>query len=171
MQNYIKKIVLFSLAAGLVFSFSCDNENGIETRTFEDELAELDSMLNKKIEAGYDIDTTDLGVYYIVREEGEGPLPRQGDTCFIDYMAFFPNGTLFDDSENHHPQGIWKFLYGEPNMIPGLKSGIGRMNEGAKHEMMIPSNLAYGEKGNKDIPPYTTLIYITKMHHVGPVDE
>ena len=171
MQKYIKKIAFYIVALGLVFNLSCINGEETEERTFDDELAELDSMLQRKIEAGYDIDTTNLGVYYIVREEGEGPLPVQGDTCFIDYLAYFPNGTLFDASDDHHPQGIWQFLYGTPDMIPGLKNGIGRMNEGAIHEMMIPSNLAYGEKGNATIPPYTTLIYIVEMHDLGKVEE
>lgn len=171
MQKYFKTITFFLIFAGLGFAFSCNNENGIELRTFEDELAELDSILNKKIEAGYDIDTTSLGVYYIVRHEGEGPLPSKGDTCFIDYLAYFTNGTLFDSSDEHHPQGIWKFLYGEPDMIPGLKNGIGQMNEGAIHEMMILSNLAYGEKGTGTIPPYTTLIYIVEMNELIPVEE
>lgn len=171
MQKYFKTITFILIAAGLSFAFSCNNENGIESRTFEDELAELDSMLNRKIEAGYDIDTTNLGVYYIVKQEGEGPLPVQDDTCSIDYLAYFPNGNLFDSSDDHHPKGIWKFLYGEPDMIPGLKNGIGRMNEGAIHEMMIPSNLAYGEKGTGTIPPYTTLIYIVEMHELGKVEE
>lgn len=171
MQNYIKTISLILIIAGLLFAFSCDDKDETETRTFQDELSELDSMLKRKIDAGYDIDTTDLGVYYIVREEGEGPLPVRGDTCFIDYLAYFPNGTLFDASNDHHPQGIWKFLYGEPDMIPGLKNGIGRMNEGAIHEMMILSNLAYGEKGTGTIPPYTTLIYIVEMHELNPVEE
>jgi FKBP-type peptidyl-prolyl cis-trans isomerase FkpA len=171
MQKYIKPISLILIVTGLVFAFSCDNKDEIETRTFEEEQAELDSILHKKIEDGYDIDTTDLGVYYIVREEGEGPLPGRGDTCFIDYRAFYTDGTLFDASDSHHTQGIWKFLYGEPDMIPGLKNGIGRMNEGAIHEMMILSNLAYGERGTSTIPPYTTLVYIVEMHELNPVEK
>lgn len=171
MQKYIKKIAISIMAVGLVFSLSCLNENGTEERTFEDELAELDSMLDKLAEAGYDIDTTSIGVYYIIKEEGEGPFPQPGDTCFIDYLGYFPDGTLFDRSEDYHSNGIWKFIYGNPDMIPGLKSGLGRMNEGAKIEMIIPSNLAYGAKGTANIPPYTTLIYLSKMHELNPVND
>ncbi|HKL34308.1 MAG TPA: FKBP-type peptidyl-prolyl cis-trans isomerase [Tangfeifania sp.] len=171
MQKYIKKIAFYIVALGLVFNLSCINGEETEERTFDDELAELDSMLNKLTEAGYDIDTTSIGVYYIVKEEGEGPFPQPGDTCFIDYLGYFADGTLFDRSEDYHTNGIWKFLYGEPDMIPGLKSGIGRMNEGAEIEMFILSNLAYGESGTRNIPPFTTLIYLSKMHELNPVDD
>lgn len=171
MQKYIKKIAFSILTVGLVFSLSCINDNGIEERTFEEELAELDSMLYKLTENGYDIDTTELGVFYIVKEPGEGPLPQPGDTCYIDYIGYFSDGTLFDRSDYYHSNGIWKFIYGNPDMIPGLKSGLGRMNEGAKIEMIIPSNLAYGEKGTSNIPPFTTLIYLSKMHELNPVND
>jgi len=171
MQKYIKIFTFILIIAGLFFYTSCIDDNDIESRDFDDEKAELDSMLNKLTEAGYDIDTTSIGVYYIVKEEGEGPFPQPGDTCFIDYLGYFADGTLFDRSEDYHTNGIWKFLYGEPDMIPGLKSGIGRMNEGAEIEMFILSNLAYGESGTRNIPPFTTLIYLSKMHELNPVDD
>ena len=173
MQKYIKKIAFYIMAIGLVFTLSCINGGETEERTFDDELAELDSMLQKLIDSGYDIDTTNIGVYYIIKEEGEGPFPKPGETCVIDLQGFFPNGNKFIDSKDYYTNGRWKFLYGQRqwHMTPGLESGIGQMNEGAKIEMIIPSNLAFGEKGTKTIPPYTTLIYKSKMHELNPVDD
>lgn len=174
MQNYIQKIGIFFIVAGLVFTFSCINENEIEQRSFEEELSELDSMLNKLIVKGYDLDTTNLGVYYIVKEEGEGPFPVKGDTCFIEYKTFLLNGQLIESSFDLHTNGKSIFLLGVsgiPSMTPGWENGIKRMNAGSKIDFYVPSNLAYGKDGTKSIPPYSTLIYRTIMHDLGPVDE
>lgn len=171
MQKYIAKTGLFVLALSLILNLSCEKEEVIEKRTFEDELAELDSMLADRIADGYDIDTTELGVFYIVRDTGHGPFPEKGDTCFIKYRGYFPNGTLFDASQEYHPEGVWKFLYREPDIITGFESGIGHMNEGSELEMIIPSSLGYGEKGSANVPPYTTLIYVAEMIKLRPAEE
>jgi FKBP-type peptidyl-prolyl cis-trans isomerase FkpA len=171
MKKYIQTVVFFITITVLFFNSSCIDNNEIEPRTFDDELAELDAMITKLEESGFDVDTTDIGVYYIVEEEGEGPFPKDGDTCFIDFRGYFKDGILFHDSEDYHTNGIWKFIFGKPDMIPGLKSGLKQMNEGAKIEMIIPSNLAYGDKGTANIPPFTTLIYESKMHELNPVEE
>lgn len=173
MQKYTRKFACILTAIGLIISFSCSKESETEKRTFEQEQVELDSMIKNFIEDGYDIDTTELGVYYFVREKGEGPFPKTGDHCVIDLQGFLPNGNKFIDSKEFYTNGKWEFEYGQRqwHMTPGLESGIGRMNEGAKIQMIIPSILAFGENGTKDIPPYTTLIYISKMYELNPVDD
>ncbi len=140
-----------------------------EPRTPEMEQAEINQFLKNLEENGVDIDTTDLGVYYIIiNEEGIGTFPAEGDTCFMEYTGFFLDGTVFDTSHDHFPNGIWEFNYLEISLIPGFDDGIALLNKGAEIDMIIPSNLAYGA-GNEGIPPYTTLLFATKMHDLKPV--
>ena len=140
-----------------------------EPRTPEMEAAEIDQVLKKLVEEGYDIDTTDLGIYYVVEEEGTGLFPAAGDTCFMEYTGYFIDGAVFDTSHDHFPNGIWEFNYLENSLIPGFEDGIALLNKGAEINMIIPSSLAYGPGGTSGIPPYTTLLFAAKMHDLKPV--
>ena len=165
-----KTIKTIAILFVFIFSISSCLNNGsdIEPRTPEMEQAELNEFL-KKLEAdGFDVDTTDLGIYYVVQEAGEGLFPVEGDTCFMEYAGFFLDGSVFDTSHDHFPNGIWQFNYKETSLIPGFEDGIALLNKGAEIDMIIPSNLAYGA-GTSSIPPYTTLLFATKMHDLKPV--
>ena len=140
-----------------------------EPRTPEMEAAEIDAVLKKLEDEGHDIDTTDLGIYYIVREEGTGPFPAERDTCYMEYTGYFIDGAVFDTSHDHFPNGIWEFNFKEISLIAGFEDGIALLNKGAEIDMIIPSSLAYGPLGTSGIPPYTTLLFATKMHDLKPV--
>jgi FKBP-type peptidyl-prolyl cis-trans isomerase FkpA len=161
-------IVILSL---FFFTFSCAPEE--EERTSEMEWEELNALLKKYENEGYDVDTTDLSVFYVLlNDEGQGPLPEIGDSCFVSYIGFLPGGKKFEDSKDIFPKGIWYFSYDvkkEVHEVIGLTDGIGYLNKGAEAEIIIPSNMAYGSKGTKDIPPYTTLIYRVKVVDLRPL--
>lgn len=172
MLKYLKKIVVFFVSANLILMLSCNTGEEVEKRTFDDERMELDSMINKLMEEGFDIDTTD-GVYYIVKEKikEEGPFPTPGDTCYIEYRLYLPSGQLIRESYDYNTSGIIIFLFGEPgvpDMTPGWANGIRKMNKGSEMDFYVPSNLAYGSSGTQLVPPFTTLIYRTKMHDLRP---
>lgn len=171
MEKKIKNLAIILLASTMLTGNSCLTPDP-EPRTEEMEMEEIAEIIYEWQEDGFDVDETNLGVYYIVREKGEGSYPQEGDTCFIDYLGYLSNGNLFETSKQYHPpNGIWQFTYRPEDVIPGLVNGIGRMNKGAKIEMVIPSDLAYGSSGTNLIPPYTPLIYVTKMHDLRPVDN
>ena len=50
-------------------------------------------------------------------------------------------------------------------MIAGLEDAIGRMREGQRALVILPSYLAWGEKGSSTgiIPPFTTVIYEVEL--------
>lgn len=169
MSAKLNKILILSFF--LIIICSCKKEENNQSRTMEQELAELNAFILEKEANGLDVDTTDVGVYYIIRKEGEGPFPERGDTCYISYLSYFLNGKLYESSNDIFPNGIWKFIYKEADMIPGLINGIGQMNKDAKTDIIIPSYLAYGDKQEGTIPPFTTLIYVTTMHDLRPVKD
>ena len=171
MYDTIKSLSLSSLIFLLLLT-SCldDNEPQIE-RTAAMEQSELNQALENIITEGYDIDTSELGIYYVVHELGEGPTVQEGDTCSMEYAGYLLDGTLFDASIDYYPDGIWEFVYKENPLIPGFEDGIALMNAGMELDMIIPSEFGYGSTGYGIIKPYTPLLFSVIMHDVKPKTE
>jgi FKBP-type peptidyl-prolyl cis-trans isomerase FkpA len=146
---------------------SCVNTDEPE-RTAETEQQELNEAIAKLEKANYNVDTTDLGVFYIMNKMGTGAYPQKSDTCYLIYTGFFLNGVIFDASAYYFQDSIWKFNYLEVNLIPGFNDGIALLNKGAEADIIIPSNLAYGSSGYGEIPPYTPLVFSMKMRDLRP---
>jgi FKBP-type peptidyl-prolyl cis-trans isomerase FkpA len=152
--------------------FSCIEPIGEpEERTPSLEAFELNQVLANIEADGYDLDTTDLGIYYIVHKEGEGNFPEPGDTCRLEYSGFFLDGVIFDASAFHYADSTWEFVYKEIDLISGFDDGIALMNKGAEIDMIIPSGLAYGEYGSGNIPPYSPIMFSAKMRDIKPPVE
>lgn len=158
---------------GLIFSFlfvlglltSCIDVD-TEDRTYTDEMLELNELLSSLVANGYDIDTTALGVYYIVVEEGTGACPADGDTISINYNGYFADGTLFDSSDDWATDGVWEFVYGEQSLISGFADALSVMKAGSQMQFIIPSDLAYGSYGYGSIGAYQTLVFAIEMHEI-----
>lgn len=166
MKFNLKTFQILIAVVAILFTSSCldDSEDTIQ-RTQADELNELNALLQNMVQNNVDIDTTNSGVYYIIHEEGSGPLVEPYDTVVIEYEGYFTDGTLFDASSNASPDGKWEFVYMEQSLIQGFNDGLAIMNKGAEVELIIPSSLAYGASGFPPvIGPYQTLIFGVKLH-------
>lgn len=105
------------------------------------------------------VKTTASGLQYKVITEGKGVAPKATDVVMVNYEGRLIDGTVFDSS----------YERGEPvefalnQVIPGWTEGLQLMKPGAKYELYIPSDLAYGESGNPDIEPNSTLIFTVEL--------
>ncbi len=170
MQKLIYVLMLFIITISLFSIMSCEKDE-VGSRTREIEMEELKKQLEQLEKDGVDIDTTNLSVFYFLMKEGNGPVPKVGDSCFVKYIGFLPNGNKIEDSnEIHPPEGIWGFIYKPSHKVIGLISGIGQMNQGSIIQMYITSDLAHGSKGTTGIPPFTTLIYRAEMIRLKPAN-
>ena len=104
--------------------------------------------------------TTDSGLQYKVLEAGEGPKPSATDTVSVNYRGTLIDGTEFDSS----------YKRGQPvsfpvnGVISGWTEALQLMSEGAKWELYIPSDLAYGPGGTGGpIGPNATLIFEVEL--------
>ncbi len=167
-----KTVAIFLTISSIFFATSClDVDDNPISRTPELEMRELNEALLSLVEDGYDIDTTDLGIYYIMNEEGEGPLAQEGDTLSIEYSGYLLSGIVFDASGYHYQDAIWTFVFDTTQLVPGFSDGISLMNKGAGIDMIIPSDYAYGAYGSGLIEPYSTLLFSVKMHDLKPGTE
>jgi len=164
MKN-LSKTTVFVFTVLILFSFqSCLQVDDPYDRTEEMEMEELTSTIQKLEAAGYDIDTTALGVFYVIHENGTGPTPQEGDTCYIEYATYTINSVLLDTSHDHFTDGIWEMIYKKEPIISGFNDAVALLNKGAVGDFIIPSKLAYGAIGNLGIEPYSPLIFSIKLH-------
>lgn len=160
--------ILLPLIA-VTFSLISCLDMDTEERTLETEKGELDIYLNSLITKGYNVDTTDLGVYYVKLESGEGQFPQKGDTLSVAYAGYLIDGTLFQSTLMNSTDSTMTFRFLEDRMIAGFEDGMKLMNKGARIQLIIPSEFAYGAYGSYSIAPYATLIFVTKMVDIKPV--
>lgn len=174
MNSTIKQITFIITFAVIIAITSCIPEDlEVEVRTLATEQAEINELLVQIEDAGLNVDTTNLGVYYIIDTLGTGLFPEFGDTLFLKYKGLYLDGYVFDDS-NYHPEnpgGVWEFVYTQGDLISGFEDGIALMNKGTKLNMIIPSSLAYGEDGTRTIAPFSPLRFEAEMVNIKPFLE
>jgi FKBP-type peptidyl-prolyl cis-trans isomerase FklB len=103
-----------------------------------------------------DVKTLPSGLQYKVIKAGTGKKPRLTDTVTTHYRGTLIDGTEFDSSYRRGQPA--SFPVG--GVIPGWTEALQLMEEGAKWQLFIPPNLAYGERGMGGvIGPNATLIF------------
>ncbi|TCD03607.1 FKBP-type peptidyl-prolyl cis-trans isomerase [Pedobacter psychroterrae] len=136
--------------------------NKVTQQKYAPAIAEGKSFLEKnKTQTG--VQTTPSGLQYLVLTKGTGIKPAASDTVLVHYKGTLLNGTEFDSSyKRDQPLSL-------PlnNVIPGWTEGVQLMSTGSKYKFFIPYNLAYGEGGQGEIPPYSTLVFEIELLKVN----
>ena len=99
------------------------------------------------------------GLQYKILKEGTGKSPTAEDKVKIHYQGTLIDGTEFDSSYKTGKPAE----YPVKNFIKGWTEALQLMKEGAKWELYIPPDLAYGERGNRNIPGNCTLIFQVEL--------
>ena len=100
------------------------------------------------------------GLQYKVIKEGEGKTPKATDTVTVNYRGTLVDGTEFDSSYKRGEAA--DFQVG--SVIAGWTEALKLMKEGAKWQLFIPANLAYGERGaGNAIGPNAVLIFEVEL--------
>ncbi len=114
------------------------------------------------------ITVTATGLQYKVLEAGSGATPGPTDKVQVHYRGTLIDGTEFDSSYGR----------GEPvtfavnQVIPGWTEAVQLMKEGAKFQIFVPSDLAYGPRGTgQAIGPNAALIFDIELLKVNPTEE
>jgi FKBP-type peptidyl-prolyl cis-trans isomerase FklB len=102
------------------------------------------------------VKTLPSGLQYKVIKAGAGNSPKLTDEVTVHYRGTLIDGTEFDSSSRR----------GKPEtlpvngVIPGWTEALQLMQVGAKWQLFVPANLAYGERGaGREIGPNAVIIF------------
>lgn len=184
------KIYLLFLLISIIFSH-CKNDNGqpnpntqTSTETPKVDEAVLASDLYKyyhanptnqfekdenaiielAVDKGWQMNRTNSGLYYLIKQQGEGPNYLMGQPAQANYQGFFLDGKMFDSSYKRNKPII--FSVGQ--MIAGWNEAQQLVNPGTKMLILVPSKLAYGERGFPGfVPPNTPIMFDIEMLRIN----
>ena len=114
------------------------------------------------------VKTTESGLQYKVMNEGEGDPPKATDTVTVNYRGTLIDGTEFDSSYKRGQPATFQLN----RVIKGWTEGLQLMKPGAKYQLFIPPELAYGERGaGQVIGPNSTLIFEVELISVEAAES
>ncbi len=147
----------------------------------EQEMKAREEMMAKQkeqvAELTKEMEGTESGMFYEVLKKGNGPKPEAGQTVKMHYAGYLLDGTLFDTSikelaqengkydQRREPYAPFEVQVGpQARVIEGWKQALSMMQVGDKYKILLPPNLAYGERGAGGvIPPNAWLIFEMEM--------
>ena len=113
---------------------------------------------------------TPSGLQYEDTQVGTGASPTKGQTCVMHYTGWLwvaeAKGAKFDSSlDRGRP---FEFPIGTGRVIKGWDEGVATMKVGGKRKLLIPPQLAYGDRGAGGlIPPGATLLFEVELLGIG----
>ncbi len=166
---------LSTIVAGKPPLLSPEEVEEIMQRRQQAQLAEAEAAAKTKIAQGLayletnqardGVTVTESGLQYAVVNSGDdnGASPNASDTVVVHYQGTLVDGTVFDSS----------YARGEPvtfalgSIIPGWQEVLQLMKPGDKWAVVLPSELAYGERGaGQSIGPNETLLFDIELLEV-----
>lgn len=133
----------------------------------EDKQKSADFLAKKKKEGGYTV--TESGLLFKVVKPGNGVKPTITDSIMVYYTGSFISGEVFDSNMDGKPMKTGL----NSGLIKGFLEALQMMEEGSEAEVIIPYQLAYGEKGQVNpytgqtiMEPYQTLVFKLKIDKI-----
>ena len=105
---------------------------------------------------------TASGLLYRVEKAGSGNAINATDVVKVHYTGKLPDGTVFDSSVQRGTPAEFPLN----QVIKGWSEAVKLMKVGSEYEICLPYNLAYGERGTRGIPPFSTLIFKIELKSI-----
>lgn len=104
--------------------------------------------------------TLPSGLQYSVLKEGTGEIPKETDKVTTHYHGTLMDGTVFDSSVDRGQPASFPVN----GVIKGWVEALQLMKTGSKWRLVVPSELAYGERGaGAKIGPGATLVFEVEL--------
>jgi FKBP-type peptidyl-prolyl cis-trans isomerase FklB len=109
-----------------------------------------------------DVKTLESGVQYKVLKEGTGKIPADTSMVKVHYEGRTLDGNVFDSSyKRNSPIDLRA-----NQVIKGWTDALVHMPAGSVWEVYIPQDLAYGEREQAQIKPFSMLIFKIELLEV-----
>ena len=103
---------------------------------------------------------TKSGLKYRVLRQGTGATPKASNSVRVHYHGWLDNGKVFDSSYRRNED----ISFGLNQVISGWTEGMQLVGAGGMIELLIPSDLGYGNRGAPpDIPAKATLHFLVEL--------
>lgn len=114
------------------------------------------------------VEPTPEGIYIVTTKKGTGAQPQPMQTVTVHYTGKLLDGTVFDSSVKRGEP--FSFMLDARQVIPGWEVAVSKMHVGEKATVLIPSDFAYGERGNYAIPPFSPLVFDIEVLSVSDAE-
>ena len=146
-------------------TLSADSATKIEQQQYDYYTQQL-KMRNADFLAQYakqkGVKSTPSGLLYKVLQQGDGAMPADTSQVEVHYEGKLVDGTVFDSSYQRGETAT----FGLNQVIKGWSEAVKLMKVGSKYEVCLPYNLAYGERGTRGIPPFSTLLFTIELKSI-----
>lgn len=137
-----------------------------QTMKMDEMKAEQEAYLEEN-KAKEGVVVTESGLQYRILKEGNGARAKVGETVEVNYEGTLIDGTVFDSSYGRGETFKFNTAGG---VIPAWIEISQLLPMGTTVEIVAPYNLAYGERGNRGIPPFATLIFKIDLIDIVPAE-
>lgn len=105
------------------------------------------------------VQTTASGLQYKILTKGTGEIPQATDKVKVHYEGHLIDGTEFDSSYKRDKPTTFP----ANQVIKGWTEALTMMPVGSKWMLYIPQELAYGDREQGKITPFSTLIFTVEL--------
>lgn len=107
---------------------------------------------------------TPSGLKYRVLRKSDGPKPKPTDEVTVQYRGWLDDQTIFDSSYQRRQPATFRL----DQVVPGWTEGLQLVSEGGMIELIIPSDLGYGDQGaGGTIPGGATLHFLVELIRIN----
>lgn len=109
---------------------------------------------------------TESGLQYVIEQQGEGKAVKDAKRISLHYAGFLPNGEEFESTFRKGQPKAFYFDKKRTQTVPGFTEGLALLKAGSRATLIIPYELAYGEKGRGPIPEKSDIIIYVELLEV-----
>lgn len=148
----------YILGIGMMLSMvlvSCgDDEIFDEDAQLETDIILIEDFLETN---GLEADTLKPSeIRIIIDDPGDPEKADFGSTVYTHYSGYLLDGTQFDSSEGGPP---FTFVMDRGDVIQGWDIAFKELGKGGRATFFIPSQYGYGNRGQRNIPANSVLIF------------
>lgn len=165
MKNNIGLAIIL-LFSGAIFLSSCNNYDQEKLRKRELEM--LDNYITKN---NISVKPSASGLYYMEVKKGTGDTIKIGDRIQVWYSTYLIDSTKIDSNTSFGKYDPLEFIVtaqGSSSVIEGLNEAAKLMQKGTIANLIIPSELAYGQQGSGSVGGFSTLLMNVEVYKIYP---